>query len=81
MKPGDLVRYVKNTKSSLSKVLPGQERPMGVIVDIQETHVGSPDEYGAIMTVIYVRWSDNSWNNDRGLSEECMHDLELIQKA
>jgi hypothetical protein len=81
MKPGDLVRYIKNTKSSLSKVLPDQTQPIGVIVDIQKTHVGSPDELGAIMTVVYVRWSDNSWNNDRGLSEECLHDLSLVQEV
>ena len=81
MKQGDLVRYVRNTRSSFSKVLPGGERPVGVIVDIVETQIGSADEYGAIMSVIYVRWSDNSWNNEKGLSEECLHDLELIQKA
>ena len=81
MKSGDLVRYIRNTKSSFSKVLPNKRRPVGVIVDIQTTQVGSPDEFGAIMTVVYVRWSDITWNNDKGLSEECLHDLELIQEA
>tara|TARA_Y100001973_G_C5201930_1_gene338501 strand:+ start:2490 stop:2735 length:246 start_codon:yes stop_codon:yes gene_type:complete len=80
MKPGDLVRYIRNTKSSFAKVLPNHERPIGVIMEIQETPVGCDDEYGAIMTVILVRWADDRWNNDTGMSEECIYDLELIQE-
>ena len=79
MRPGDLVRYVERPVATVPKVLPKGERPIGVIISVEEKLIEHKSEPGAIMRIVKVRWANNKWNGPDGLSEECCTDLELIQ--
>ena len=82
MKSGDLVRYVTSppTKVPRRRVIPHDERPVGVIVEICSRTIGDDPESQSIMEIVYVRWSERSWNNPKtGLSEEYAGDLTVIQ--
>tara|TARA_R110001583_G_scaffold12612_7_gene55816 strand:+ start:3180 stop:3434 length:255 start_codon:yes stop_codon:yes gene_type:complete len=82
VKPGDLVRYRASppTKIPRRRVIPHDERPIGVIVEISSKTIGNNPDTQAYIEVIYVRWSEEKWNNsDGGLSEEYAGDLVIIQ--
>ena len=79
MKPGDLVRYIKRRKSNNRYVLPRNERPVGIIISVDEKIIHNDNGPEALMRVVRVKWSIDAWNNDDGLSEECYTDLEIIQ--
>ena len=79
MKPGDLVRYTERRKSKGSHVLPPNQRPVGIIISVEEKTIENDGGPNALMRIVRVRWSIESWNNDDGLSEECFTDLEIIQ--
>lgn len=84
MKPGDLVRYVANppTKIPRRRVIPHNKEPLGVIVEISTKLIGEDPEMQSILEVVYVRWSETSWNNSGGgVSEEYRCDLEVFQKS
>ena len=79
MKPGDLVRYIEKRKSKNRYVLPKNERPVGIIISVEEKTIHNDEGPEALMRVVKVKWSIDKWNNDGGLSEECYTDLEIIQ--
>ena len=79
MKVGDLVRYVEKPAAAVPKIVPKGERPIGVVISVEEKLLEYNSEPDAIMVVVKVKWSDDKWNGQDGLSEECCTDLELIQ--
>ena len=82
MKPGDLVRYRASppTRVPRRRVIPHDERPVGVIVEISLKTIGDAPDPQSYIEVIYVRWSEERWNNSKnGLSEEYAGDLLVIQ--
>tara|TARA_Y100001938_G_C7734810_1_gene256433 strand:+ start:43 stop:288 length:246 start_codon:yes stop_codon:yes gene_type:complete len=79
MKPGDLVRYIERRKRQNSYVLPSNERPVGIIISVEEKTIYNDEGPEALMRTVRVKWSIDTWNNDSGLSEECYTDLEVIQ--
>ena len=82
MRIGDLVRYGKSpaTRVPVRRVIPHNERPVGVIVDISSKIIGHDPETQSILEIIYVRWAEEKWNDpETGLSEEFACDLEIIQ--
>ena len=82
MKVGDLVRYVTNppTRVPRRRVIPHDERPIGVIVEISLKTIGDDPATQSMLEVIYVRWSEKKWNSPTtGLSEEYAGDLVVIQ--
>ncbi len=82
MKPGDLVKYVdRRSSGDIKRVIPTGVNPVGIVVSVHEKLVEYNSEPEAIMRCIKVRWSIEKWNGQDGLSEECMTDLQLIQKA
>ena len=79
-KVGDLVKFVQNPNAPPPYVIPRKCNTIGIVHAFKKVKVGDPDN-GAIMYVVYVRWSDHTWNGQSGWSEESPHDLELIQSA
>ena len=82
MKTGDLVRYITRppTKVPRRRVIPHDERPVGVIVEISQKTIGDDPSTQSIIEIIYVRWSEKKWNDPTtGLSEEYGGDLAVIQ--
>lgn len=83
MKPGDLVRYILDPVGkppNRTRVIPQNKRPVGIVVDIRLQEIGEGDTK-SLLEIMYVRWSDKSWNTSGGLSEEFRSDLELVQKS
>ena len=79
MKPGDLVRFIERRKNKNNYVLPRNERPVGIIISVEEKIIHNEEGPEALMRTVIVKWSIDKWNNDAGLSEECYTDLEIIQ--
>jgi hypothetical protein len=83
MKPGDLVRYVRNPigkPPNRRNVIPNKPKPVGIVIEIISQEIGT-GETKSLLEIILVRWSEKSWNISKGVSEEFREDLELIQSA
>ena len=77
VKPGDLVRLVKNPRVS-AHIIPKDERPVGIVVKVFERLIGEEHEPQAYMKIVEVFWSDARWNHVKGISEEYAGDLEVL---
>ena len=81
-KPGDLVKYVKHPAATLPrKVIPHGKQPVGVVIDISKKIIGNEKNMQSYMITVLVQWSDTTWNNQNGYSEEHASDLVMVQKA
>lgn len=80
LSPGDLVRYVIDSDKPSSLVIPRDENPVGLVINVESILVGTDPKCQAYMETIDVIWSIPSWNNEKGLSTECRSDLFLIQR-
>jgi hypothetical protein len=82
-KKGDLVRYVANPLSSAPRIIPKGSGPIGIVINTREFRVGDKTDVDtqAIMKIVSVHWSDITWNESNGLSEEYEPDLKIIQAS
>ena len=79
-KPGDLVRFVRNPKAPPPYIIPKDSAAIGIVHEYRRIRIGEGDTQSE-MIVVYVRWSDPTWNNRLGFSEENPNDLELVQSV
>lgn len=75
------MRYVIDSDKPSSLVIPSDENPVGLVINVVSILVGTDPKCQAYMETIDVIWSIPSWNNEKGLSTECRSDLFLIQRV
>ena len=81
LKPGDLVKFSKDPITVPPTVIPLDTEMMGMVINVDTKLIGSDSDPQAIMTTVLVKWSDPTWNSDKGFSEEYMQDLVLVQRG
>ena len=79
MKPGDLVQFVQDPLVTERSIIPVNDKPYGIIIELFDRRIGDEIETQAIMKLARVYWFAREWNSKSGLSEEHPADLRIIQ--
>ena len=78
-RPGDLVKFSRESKTNPPFVIPEKTDPVGIVLEVYDATTTGPEDSRALFTLAKVLWSDPKWNGRDGLSDEALTDLVVIQ--